>query len=178
MPCILHYNAKKSNTISSQVSGRAQLPDVLKFLVDKESNTYKSGGHTSRILFHPNLHIYTLTLKFTLSSLEIYHIQGKWGLFGNVNLNDEKYFWIPSQTFKRQDPNSYSKTKALSTCITWPATSSQTRVQEEKECKVKLFSLRGDSCQAGDWAIHPAGWKGKGFLNFSQWEQRFFLQNP
>ena len=32
--------AKKiSNTISSQVSGRAQLPDVLKFMVDKESNT-------------------------------------------------------------------------------------------------------------------------------------------
>ena len=39
MPCILHYNTKKiSNTIYRQVSDQAQLPDVLKFSVDKESN--------------------------------------------------------------------------------------------------------------------------------------------
>ena len=38
MPCNLHYNTKKiSKTISRQVSDRAQLPDVLKFNVDKES---------------------------------------------------------------------------------------------------------------------------------------------
>ena len=55
MPCILHYNAKKiRGTISRQVSDRAQLPDVLKFIVDKESNTYKSGGVTSCILCHPH----------------------------------------------------------------------------------------------------------------------------
>ena len=53
MPCILHCNAKKiRDTISSQVSGLAQLPDDLKFRVDQESNTYKSGGVTSCILRH------------------------------------------------------------------------------------------------------------------------------
>ena len=47
MPCILHGAAKKiRNTISRQVSGLAQLPDDLKFIVDQESNTYKSGGET------------------------------------------------------------------------------------------------------------------------------------
>ena len=45
MPCILHGAAKKiRNTISSQVSGRAQLPGVIIYIVDQESNTYKSGG--------------------------------------------------------------------------------------------------------------------------------------
>ena len=40
MPCILHGAAKKiRNTISRQVSGLAQLPDDLKFIVDQESNT-------------------------------------------------------------------------------------------------------------------------------------------
>ena len=40
MPCILHGAAKKIRyTISSQVSGLAQLPDDLKFIVDQESNT-------------------------------------------------------------------------------------------------------------------------------------------
>ena len=40
MPCIVHGTAKKiRNTISRQVSGLAQLPDVLKFIVDQESNT-------------------------------------------------------------------------------------------------------------------------------------------
>ena len=47
MPCILHGAEKKIRyTISSQVSGLAQLPDDLKFRVDQESNTYKSGGET------------------------------------------------------------------------------------------------------------------------------------
>ena len=47
MPCILQGAAKKiRDTISSQVSGLAQLPDDLKFRVDQESNTYKSGGET------------------------------------------------------------------------------------------------------------------------------------
>ena len=51
MPCILHGAAKKiRDTISSQVSGLAQLPDDLKFRVDQESNTYKSGGETWSIL--------------------------------------------------------------------------------------------------------------------------------
>ena len=45
------------NTISSQVSGRAQLPDVLKYNVDKEFNPRKSGGLTSRILTHPNANL-------------------------------------------------------------------------------------------------------------------------
>ena len=54
MACILHYNAKKiSNTISRQVSDRSQLPDFLKYNVDKESNPLKSGGHTSAIFSHP-----------------------------------------------------------------------------------------------------------------------------
>ena len=40
MPCILHGTAKKKrDTISRQVSGLAQLPDDLKFIVDQESNT-------------------------------------------------------------------------------------------------------------------------------------------
>ena len=40
MPCILHGTAKKIRyTISRQVSGLAQLPDDLKFIVDQESNT-------------------------------------------------------------------------------------------------------------------------------------------
>ena len=60
MPCILHYNARKiSKTISSHVSGRAQLPDVLKFIVDKESNTYKSWGVTSCVLCPPNMYLPT-----------------------------------------------------------------------------------------------------------------------
>ena len=40
MPCILHGTAKKiRNTISRQVSGLAQLPDVLKLLGELKSNT-------------------------------------------------------------------------------------------------------------------------------------------
>ena len=35
------------NTISSQVSGLAQLPDDLKLSGDQESRWYKSGGNTS-----------------------------------------------------------------------------------------------------------------------------------
>ena len=51
MPCILHGAAKKIRyTISSQVSGRAQLPGVIIYIVDQESNTYKSGGVTWCIL--------------------------------------------------------------------------------------------------------------------------------
>ena len=54
MPCISHYNAKKiRDTISSQVSGRAQLPGVIIYIVDQKSNTAKSGGHTSSIFCHP-----------------------------------------------------------------------------------------------------------------------------
>jgi len=47
---------KISNTIFKQVLDRAQLPDVLKFNVDKESKPYKSGGVTSNILSHPTVH--------------------------------------------------------------------------------------------------------------------------
>ena len=40
MPCILHCNAKKiRDTICRQVSGLAQLPDVLKLLGELKSNT-------------------------------------------------------------------------------------------------------------------------------------------
>ena len=54
MPCILHCNAKKiRDTISSQVSGRAQLPGVIIYIVDQESNTAKSGGHTCALWSHP-----------------------------------------------------------------------------------------------------------------------------
>ena len=57
MPCILHGAEKKIRyTISSQVSGLAQLPDDLKFRVDQESNTYKSGGVTWCILSHSTSH--------------------------------------------------------------------------------------------------------------------------
>ena len=64
MPCILHCNAKKiRDTISRQVSGLAQLPDDLKFIVDKESNTYKSGGVTSSILCHPTTHANAMEIK-------------------------------------------------------------------------------------------------------------------
>ena len=57
MPCILHCNAKKiRDTISSQVSGRAQLPGVIIYIVDQESNTAMSGGHTPTICSHPNEH--------------------------------------------------------------------------------------------------------------------------
>ena len=55
MPCILHCNAKKiRDTISSQVSGRAQLPGVIIYIVDQESNTAKSGGHTCTIWAYPS----------------------------------------------------------------------------------------------------------------------------
>ncbi len=58
MPCILHCNAKKiSNTISSQVSGRAQLPGVIIYIVDQKSNPPISGGHTSSILSYPTPHV-------------------------------------------------------------------------------------------------------------------------
>ena len=40
MPCIVHGTAKKiRNTISRQVSGLAQLPDVLKLLGELKSST-------------------------------------------------------------------------------------------------------------------------------------------
>ena len=55
MPCILHYISKKiSNTISSQVSGLAQLPDGpgLKLSGDQESRWYKSGGNTSTKVYN------------------------------------------------------------------------------------------------------------------------------
>merc|ERR1711894_821656 len=55
MPCILHCNAKKiRDTISSQVSGRAQLPGVIIYIVDHFCNHPISGGHTSTICCHPN----------------------------------------------------------------------------------------------------------------------------
>ena len=57
MPCILHCNAKKiRDTISSQVSGRAQLPGVIIYIVDHFGNHPISGGQTSIILTHPNRH--------------------------------------------------------------------------------------------------------------------------
>ena len=57
MPCILHCNAKKiSNTISSQVSGRAQLPGVIIYIVDHFGNPPISGGHTCIIFSHPTVH--------------------------------------------------------------------------------------------------------------------------
>ena len=57
MPCILHGAEKKiSNIISSQVSGRAQLPGVFIYPVDHFGNYFISGGHTSSILSHPNSH--------------------------------------------------------------------------------------------------------------------------
>ena len=58
MPCILHCNAKKiRDTISSQVSGRAQLPGVIIYIVDQKSNPPISGGHTSSIWSHPTSHL-------------------------------------------------------------------------------------------------------------------------
>ena len=57
MPCILHGTDKKIRyTISSQVSGRAQLPGVIIYIVDQESNTYKSGGVTWCILSQSKVH--------------------------------------------------------------------------------------------------------------------------
>ena len=47
---------KISNVISSQVSGRAQLPGVIIFTVDHFGNYFISGGHTSSILSHPKVH--------------------------------------------------------------------------------------------------------------------------
>ena len=66
MPCILHYNTKKiSNTIYRQVSDQAQLPDVLKFNLDKESKPYKSGGVTSSegvtLMYIDQAHVTTKT---------------------------------------------------------------------------------------------------------------------
>ena len=56
MPCILHCNAKKiRDTISSQVSGRAQLPGVIIYIVDHFGNYFISGGHTSSIWTHPTI---------------------------------------------------------------------------------------------------------------------------
>ena len=55
MPCILHCNAKKiSNTISSQVSGQAQLPGVFIYIVDHFGNYPLLGGQTCSISTHPN----------------------------------------------------------------------------------------------------------------------------
>ena len=56
MPCILHGAEKKiSNVISSQVSGRAQLPGVFIYLVDHFSKYFISGGDTCTICSHPNI---------------------------------------------------------------------------------------------------------------------------
>ena len=55
MPCILHGAEKKiSNVISSQVSGRAQLPGVIIYTVDHFGNYFISGGHTCTICCHPS----------------------------------------------------------------------------------------------------------------------------
>ena len=57
MPCILHGVAKKiSNIISSQVSGRAQLPGVIIYIVDHFGNYFISGGHTCTICTHPTVY--------------------------------------------------------------------------------------------------------------------------
>ena len=57
MPCILHGAEKKiSNVFSSQVSGRAQLPGVIIYIVDHFGNYFISGGDTSIILSHPSKH--------------------------------------------------------------------------------------------------------------------------
>ena len=60
MPCILHGAEKKiSNIISSQVSGRAQLPGVIIYIVEHFGNYPISGGHTCTISRHPNiLHLF------------------------------------------------------------------------------------------------------------------------
>ena len=50
------YGQHLSNTISKQVSDWAQLPDVLKFNIDKESDKAHPWGPTSIILHHPNNH--------------------------------------------------------------------------------------------------------------------------
>ena len=63
MPCILHCNAKKiRDTISSQVSGRAQLPGVIIYIVDQKSNPPISGGHTCSILTHPTVSLDVLMM--------------------------------------------------------------------------------------------------------------------
>ena len=55
MPCILHCNAKKiRDTISSQVSGQAQLPGVIIYIVDHFCNPPISVGHTCTIWAHPS----------------------------------------------------------------------------------------------------------------------------
>ena len=43
------------NTISSQVSDRAQLPGVIIYIVDHFGNYSISGGHTCTILCHPTV---------------------------------------------------------------------------------------------------------------------------
>ena len=45
---------KIRDTISRQVSGRAQLPGVIIYIVDQKSNPPISGGYTCTILCHPN----------------------------------------------------------------------------------------------------------------------------
>ena len=45
-----------SNIISSQVSGRAQLPGVIIYTVDHFGNYFISGGHTCTSCCHPNVH--------------------------------------------------------------------------------------------------------------------------
>merc|ERR1712208_35135 len=57
MPCILHGAEKKiSNVFSSQVSGRAQLPGVIIYIVDHFGNYFISGGHPCTICCHPKGH--------------------------------------------------------------------------------------------------------------------------
>ena len=92
MPCILHGAAIKiRDTISSQVSGRAQLPGVIIYIVDQESNTAKSGGHTSTIWAHPNTYIYIQPCAYALHS----HARAR-GLF-----TAPVYYW---QTCAQEGP--------------------------------------------------------------------------
>ena len=72
MPCILHGAEKKiRDTISRQVSGLAQLPDDLKFIVDQESNTYKSGGGTWSTLSQSTAH-HGILKYFEMLHIEIF----------------------------------------------------------------------------------------------------------
>ena len=60
---------KITNTISRQVSGRAQLPGVIIYIVDQESNTYKSGGVTWCILSLSSVHPFAIFSKLVFSTI-------------------------------------------------------------------------------------------------------------
>ena len=89
MPCILHCNAKKiRDTISSQVSGRAQLPGVIIYIVDHFGNYFISGGHTCTIWAHPTVqcvkqgkNIATGETSQAITSLTILTLQGSFTIF-------------------------------------------------------------------------------------------------